>query len=258
MGRSRGQMLLVAAFAMAVVFVALALILNTAIFTENLATRETTDGHDAVDFHDSVVETGDVILRETNAEESSYGTLVSTYRDRIDTYSDAELAHGLNRGTLRNVTLMRTHNGTLLNQSDGTNFENDGGNSTWQVAEGITDTRAGTLNVTAVDTNATFVFNVTDGSESWELAVNQSDETTFDVFLETPHNETSSRSYSTRSLEIQPTNGSIENETWADLQFQNGFSGAYDLWIGNGTNATGTFRMVVNKAEGEIDGSDYG
>ena len=36
---NRGQLLLVAAIALGILFVALALILNTAIFTENLATR---------------------------------------------------------------------------------------------------------------------------------------------------------------------------------------------------------------------------
>ncbi|MFW6458634.1 MAG: DUF7261 family protein [Halodesulfurarchaeum sp.] len=254
MARSRGQILLVAAFALAVIFVALALILNTAIFTENLATRETADGHDAIDFHESLLETGDILLRVTNEEESSYEALVSSYRDRIDNYSDAELAQGLTRGTLQNVTLLGTHNGTAINQSDGPTFESDRGNSTWRLANDVTDTRAGTINVTDVDSNATVVFNATNESAQWKLAVNQTDSSTFGVSLETP-TETRSKLFETDSLEIQPTNGSIENETWSDLKFQKAFPDGYDLWIRNGTNATGTYRLIVDKKASAIDWS---
>ena len=44
--RDRGQLILIAAFALAVTFVALALVVNSAIFTENLASRGETGGSD--------------------------------------------------------------------------------------------------------------------------------------------------------------------------------------------------------------------
>ncbi|MFB6085754.1 MAG: hypothetical protein ABEJ84_02940 [Halodesulfurarchaeum sp.] len=256
MGRSRGQILLVAAFAMAIIFVALALILNTAIYTENLATRETVGGHEVLDFQESVIEVGAVLLRRTNAEESTYQTLRSTYRERIRNYSDAELAHALTRGTIRNVTLLETHNGTLLNQSTVSNFENEGGNSTWQLVHGVTDARAVRFEVTDVDSNATLRINATNGSETWGLLVNESNGS-FGVSVQTPTNGSSSRMYSTESLEIRPTEGSIENRTWADLEFQNAFPDEFDLWIKNGSNATGTYRLIVDEAVNQIDGSDY-
>ena len=53
----RGQIILVAAFAIAVIFVSLALIVNSAIFTENLASRGETAGSDGALSMRAMVET---------------------------------------------------------------------------------------------------------------------------------------------------------------------------------------------------------
>ncbi|MFW5900746.1 MAG: DUF7261 family protein, partial [Halodesulfurarchaeum sp.] len=112
MDRSRGQIILLAGFALAIIFVSLALILNTAIFTENLATRETDDGHDALDLQQAVIETGDVLLRETNHDGGDYPELLRTYRAWIHDYRDAENTHAIARGSIREVRVVETHNGT--------------------------------------------------------------------------------------------------------------------------------------------------
>ena len=92
---SRGQIILVAALAIAVTFVALALIVNTVIFTENLATRETVDGQQAVAFDQSVKETGEALLarahaRNASADADNSSELVSRFRADIDLLAEAE------------------------------------------------------------------------------------------------------------------------------------------------------------------------
>jgi hypothetical protein len=256
MEQSRGQIVLVAAFALAIVFVALALILNTAIFTENLATRETTDTHDAIDFHHAVTETADVLLRKTNADESTETTLARTYKTRISNYSDAERAQAIAGGTLRSVVISESHNGTRISQTTDAVLENDSGNSTWKLAGDITDARRVVFNLSAVDSGETFGFNATNGSATWALSVVDTG-TDFEVTVDTPHNGTSSRTIADSRVVIAPTNGSIEGEEWPDLAFQTLFPDRYDLWIRNGSNATGTYQLFVDTRAGDLDWPNY-
>ena len=69
-GSERGQLLLIAALAVAVILVGVALLLNAAIFTENIATRETgADGREAIDIRGSTVaDIGELIERENERE----------------------------------------------------------------------------------------------------------------------------------------------------------------------------------------------
>jgi len=66
----RGQLLLIAALAVAVILVGVALLLNAAIFTENVATRETgADGREAIDIRGSTVaDIGELIERENERD----------------------------------------------------------------------------------------------------------------------------------------------------------------------------------------------
>jgi hypothetical protein len=256
MGRSRGQIILVAAFALALIFVSLALILNTAIFTENLATRETADGHDALDLQQAVAETGDVLLRETNRDGGSETVLTETYRDRIKNYSDIENVHAVARGSIRDIFVRQTHNGTYINQSNNGTIEDDDGTSTWQVTANTTDVRAMTFNMTAAEPGTPFELNATNGSSTWTLSINESSNT-FYVTLNTLSGDTVEENVTEDSLDIQPTNGSIDGERWPELQFQDAFEGPFEMWIANGSNASGTYQMTVDTPEGEIGDDGY-
>jgi len=69
-GSERGQLLLIAALAVAVILVGVALLLNAAIFTENVATRETgADGREATNIREATVaDIGELIERENERE----------------------------------------------------------------------------------------------------------------------------------------------------------------------------------------------
>ncbi|MBS3759972.1 DUF7261 family protein [Halodesulfurarchaeum sp.] len=256
MGRSRGQIILVAAFALALIFVSLALILNTAIFTENLATRETADGHDALDLQQAVAETGDVLLRKTNRGGGTKTELTETYRDRIENYSDIENVHAVARGSIRDIFVRQTHNGTYINQSNNGTLEDDDGNSTWQVTADTTDVRAMTFNMSAAESGTPFELNATNGSSTWTLSVNESSDTFF-VTLNDFSGNSVEENFTEDTLEIQPTNGSIDGERWPELQFQDAFEGPFEMWISNGSNASGTYQMTVDTPEDDIDNDGY-
>ena len=67
----RGQLLLIGAFIIAVSFVVLALVVNSAIFTENLATRDEVAGSgDALEYRQEVTQSGGDVLTEINQNNS--------------------------------------------------------------------------------------------------------------------------------------------------------------------------------------------
>lgn len=259
MDRRRGQIVLVAAFGLAIVFVTLALLLNTAIFTDHLATRETVDAADADDFQDSVRETGAVLLVETNQAETTEPALASTYREWVDNYSGAEHAHGIASGTHRTVSLQSLHNGTLVTQENETSLEgpNDGG--TWQLADDVSAARAGRMTITAVDPDEPLLINATNGSATWELQVAESGDD-FNVTVRQANGSAETRNFPS-PIAVEPTNESIEGHEWPALHFPSQLDGSWELWIANGTNATGTYRFVLDQEDGTLgwtSGSDPG
>ena len=89
-GYDRGQMLLVGAFALSLVFVALALLLNSAVYAENLATRSSGDDtQEASEFSKEVRLTARGIL--ANLESSSSDT--STFEPIMESWGDRAARH---------------------------------------------------------------------------------------------------------------------------------------------------------------------
>jgi hypothetical protein len=259
MAQRRGQIVLVAAFGLALVFVTLALLLNTAIFTGHLATQETTDATDAADFQDSVVETGGVLLWETNRDETTEVALASTYRDRVVNYSEAEQAHGIAAGEYRTVTLRALHNGTRVTQATTGPLESPTGAGTWQLADDVSAARAVALNVSSVDAGHPLVINATNGSATWELRIAAAG-AALDVAVTRANGTTRTRTVAA-PLHVEPTNGSIDGAEWPPLQFQTQVDDSWAIWIANGTNATGEYRFVLDQPDATIawaDGSNPG
>lgn len=195
--RNRGQLILIAAFALAVTFVALALVVNSAIFTENLASRGETGGS-----ADALTLRHDVEMGVGRSIESA---------NVYNTSSQSELEKGVNEGIGNVNTAFSKQNaaGTAIvnvsepgsvtygsrvvqNESGGRHF---GPNNQpllaneWTVMYGVqrvtassepgNGTRTFTMNVSKVPNTYTSAFTVTaynyttpDGSaEKWEMRI---------------------------------------------------------------------------------------
>jgi len=146
----RGQLLLVTALALAVLLVTVALLLNTAIFTENVATRDTTaDGHEAIELRGELVAAiGDLIETENYRRSGS----TATVETGVDTMGTEQTLVERERGRYGTVaTLARNDSATpgqLLRWNDtDTNrqFDVDGGN--WTLVEDLDAARNVTLTV---------------------------------------------------------------------------------------------------------------
>jgi hypothetical protein len=147
--RERGQLFLVGAFALAVLFVALAVLLNAAIFTENLSTQgaEPSPG-DAIEYHEAAVDAGERTLTSVNyANNSSQGTLDTALRRGVDEWGLAAATHRASQGHAASVSVDATTNGTRLTQDVERNFTNESGSGPdWTVAEKV-HVRNFTMNV---------------------------------------------------------------------------------------------------------------
>lgn len=153
----RGQLLLVTALALAVLLVTVALLLNTAIFTENVATRDTTaDGREAIELRAEAVEgVGTLIETETRAGGGDPADVEAAV-DAMGPLVDREHArHGAIATLSRNGSATA---GRLLRWSDAGSpraFADHG--TRWTFADGLGSARGFRLTVdpsTLADTTA--------------------------------------------------------------------------------------------------------
>ena len=176
--RDRGQLLLVGALALAVVFVALALLLNTAIYTGNLATRDSgVDGTPAIEYASEARAAGVDAVRSVNRRnDSSSGDLTRAFGATMTRWDDAASHHAAVSGHAADVDVAGTTNGTRIRQADATrSYVDDSGASDWTVVTGVTDVRSLRLTVDASELasgpSGAFHVNVTAGAGTRTAAV---------------------------------------------------------------------------------------
>lgn len=120
-GDERGQLLLVAAIGLAVLFISLALILNTAVHTEAVATEDSNlrDERAAAQYQDSVRRgVGGIVTNVNEYNHSSYEALNANLSDQIADWNGLASRQSAIDGTATNVSLTSTTNGTSIQQDN--------------------------------------------------------------------------------------------------------------------------------------------
>ena len=147
----RGQLLVVAAFVLAVLFVGLALVLNSGIFAENLGTRETASEPKEVQEQGSSL---DEQLRETadrtnaRVESTDPSTLTDALHVAVDNYSGRRVDDGARQGQLVGIELESAQNGTRLRQTNASrNFTDRDGTVDWNLTDDVPDGGQFAMNV---------------------------------------------------------------------------------------------------------------
>lgn len=147
----RAQLVIVAALVMAVVFVALAIVVNSAIYAENLATRDA--GADSRDVHELRSASGLDLQRAVDRANADHpaatepGPIWDHLRSSFDHYSRSARLEGVRHGKVVDLSLSAGTNGSHLRQLDeNRNFTAGGENAgepNWTLAADATE--AGTL-----------------------------------------------------------------------------------------------------------------
>ncbi|PSQ58540.1 MAG: hypothetical protein BRD23_06605 [Halobacteriales archaeon SW_9_67_25] len=179
----RGQIILIAGVVLAVTFLALAVVVNSAIFTGNLATRgETTGASDALTYRHEVADGSEALAVEINEQNTS--GLVDNAEDSLGNVSAQGGTQNARRGRVVTVDINRP--GTVVEAraqnnatSDPTNFTNASGETDWDLVTEANRTVEGEFQVegglATSEGDALHIFiNESGGSQFWRLAVYES------------------------------------------------------------------------------------
>ena len=142
----RAQLLLITALALAVILVTVALLLNAAIFTENVASRDTTaDGHEAIELRGELVDGIGELIEIENHEGSGDPAKIESGIETMGPLVDRERARG---GTVAAVSYEAHETGTLLTWESDPSFETLDNET---IVSGLTDARAFELELSSHD-----------------------------------------------------------------------------------------------------------
>lgn len=148
--RQRAQIMLVTALALAVTFVALAMLLNTAIYSENLATRDTAGDERTVGTFQLTVREGvGGAVEYANDNEDGAADQNDELSASVRNLSTGLAHHHATRGRLANLSLHDHHDGTRIEQTAARNYTNATGAANWTLVEEVEDARAVRLHVNA-------------------------------------------------------------------------------------------------------------
>lgn len=257
-GRDRGQILLIAGLALGVTFVALALVLNAAIFTENLASRgQTTGGDDAVRYAQEVTRGGAELLTYENLNvtaSTDHPTLFARLDSGVGTIDDVLTRQRTGISATASVAAngSASTNGTRLWQANASRaFTNATGAEDWTLAAGVDDTRAfrlqvdngGLLSGCGLFSDC-FYLTVSDGADDWRVQIYDNGILTVEVDDGSGSTETCTSSEAT--VDIDLTAGTVDGEPCPALSFGEAPDSGYDITYSNADEVTGTYSLVVD------------
>ncbi|WP_225334691.1 DUF7261 family protein [Halomicrobium urmianum] len=255
----RGQILLVAALALAAVFVLLTVVVNSAIFTENLASRGETVGSDeALALRAAVVDNvGETVAYANRHNNSDYDALARNVTAETANVSAALSRHYVADGVVVEVTGPNEFaNGTRIvdeNESGSTFAGADGSVANWTVATDVDGVRAYRLNVSngSVSTfGSDDAFSLTVENDTAEWRANFTRKSgTFTVGVDgTSDDGTCQVAGSPEYVRVDLTEGTVAGEPCAPLQFARDVSSPYDVSYRNGDAVSGNYSLVVNES----------
>lgn len=265
--RERGQIILIAALALAVTFVALAVVVNSAIYTENLASRGETGGSEKAlelryEIDRGVAET----VRYANVHNSTDpGTLdaaVSSGTRNVTAVMERQQA---SNGAYVNVTQRSTVHGSRIAQNDSSEFTSSGGSADWVVVEDVeretsttNGTRAFEIEATPLSTTP-FRVVVEEWSpgatgDTWvmELSATAGGDVVVDVQTGSGDSESCSIADPGRPVHVDVTRGTVDGVPCDALQrgdedyrFGSGVGDRYNVSFENGDQVEGNYSLVT-------------
>jgi hypothetical protein len=261
----RGQLLLVTALVLAVVFVSLSIVVNAAIYSENIASRQDPSGTDALQGrHETAVMAVDLLAsvnRENNTDNATLGEGVRGGLDETDEFVRLERAK---RGSLTNTTLQTSsqNNGTIVYQNESRELTSAEGNADWTVVRNVNrraggnGTRAFTMNLTSISGDLRILVADYSASDIWGLTVfgNVSAGNDVTVEVDSPVSSTKNctKTLDSGHAEIDVTGGTVAGEPCGALRgsyrFAHGVGDRYNISVKNGDQATGNYSLVTRNA----------
>ncbi|MFT4882057.1 MAG: hypothetical protein ACI9HI_002077 [Salinirussus sp.] len=247
----RAQVILVAAFSLAVAFVALSVVINGAIFTQNLATRgDTAGGGDALQQRQQAEQMVVDLLEHTNANYSDDRSMIETeFTAAVGDLSNSSASQQSITGRAVDYAFADASDGVYIyNRTDA--FTNESGTTDWTVASNVSDVRGFNIRIPdASDLSSSptgaFTLNLSTGADTWEMRVY---EDSGDVAVETTDgNGNTGVCSAPEPADINVTAGLVGGNPCEPLDFGENLTGSYDIVYNNGGQAEGDYSLVINE-----------
>ena len=284
----RGQLIVIIALVLGMTFVILALVLNAAIFTENLATRETVNSEGATEYASSIEPAVESDYERTNENATRKAVhAATTFNDSLDVWTDEQVDRAAREGAIFTAN-WTTHVGWRLERDvDGSFSPGDDPDAVeWTLASDARNVSTLELNVTRADLfdgttglmgikDEAFRLNVSDGSSTWELYVfRDTGNSTIVVYDGEPTTEADfgdlldSPDSCTRATDravIDVRNGTFDGTDCGALEVPSSMDGSLEVSYenvrassGGAEHINGTYAVVVNGSDAiATNGSDH-
>ncbi|MWG33362.1 DUF7261 family protein [Halomarina oriensis] len=259
--RERGQLLLVGGLALAVVLVALALVMNSAIYTENLASRDDAGRIDEVGTVNSDVRraTAQLMRQERSDNAEPYTTKDADVTDGLKSVGESVRYYGAQDGASVDVSYVSHDRGAVVQQTTQRAFTDDGGAESWTLAAGV-NYREFTM---TVDGNTLFsdptdiltddVFTVVVGSKEVYLYRDGGD-FAVEVAGETPCLVPGG---ATEDVRVSLTDATVGGAQCDGLRTLPESTSGTTISFGHGESADGTYSLVVDQESSSLNGTGH-
>ena len=279
----RAQLILITGLTLAVLLVAVVLVLNTVIYTENLATRGVdAGGAEAIEFRDGAVDDLAGIMHREHRNESSAAGVEADFNASATAYANTVGDLQSRDGVVADVDVTGTDPGQFIAQdeTDGeyrslTADDDSTAGGNWTVAgnvssvrnyhltvneETLSDSESGAFTVSAEEaaggSNATWSLSLADGAAAGEI----------DVTVTGTDGVPVTESFAgpaDGNHTVDVTGGTVNGESFDALVWAEGIQNdgdEYHVRYENGDNANGTYHLVVDRmdAPGSLPGEPYG
>lgn len=279
-GRDRAQLLLLAGFALAAVFVAFAFLLNSVIYTENLATRgEGSRATHAIAISDDVATGTEGVIRYANEHNTSdYTSLGEELTDGVADIDRLVGTQQLADGGVLSVSSVSYRKGTWVDQSyKSRNFTDRNFDEDWTLFTDADGARAFRMNVTNpddlqdIDTTTTPIENftviATDGTTIWRMEVYHDNGGILGLPLGDSYvAEVTDGDGNTRYCSVDDdvpyfwinvSAGTFAGEECRALRFGEGVPTVETVRFDHGGNMNGTYRLMAAKDQGVVTTVPY-
>ncbi|WP_229109696.1 DUF7261 family protein [Halapricum desulfuricans] len=253
---SRGQVMLIAGFVLAVAFLAVAVMLNAVIYSENLATRdEDARGAEAIAYRADMVDGAEQLIEYANANRSTFANRTGEFNESARSMYNSTALLQSTDGIATDLAVTGVTRGTFIGQFNASrDLRNASGDPDWKLADDVKGTRAFRINITDQDAledgaGNRFTVRVTDGN-TWSAEIyDDGGNTTVDV-------DGAGSCTVGSTPEIDLTAGTVDGSPCEALAFGEDVSAPYSIEFENADAIAGNYSLVVNSTEYEDDNYD--
>ncbi|MBX0298256.1 DUF7261 family protein [Haloarcula nitratireducens] len=271
--RDRGQLIVITGLAIALALVVMVLLLNSVIYTGNLATRSVDAGsQSAIAYQQTTTDgVGAIVDRVNTRNYTSWSAAQANVTENISTYDAVAGRQYLDRGTVATINepSLTTTDGYLIRHSNtsraftsaNTTVLATGRQANWTVAQDVERVRNHQLTVTESSLTQTTtpqqgfsVAVVENGTSSqWHTYIYKN--STHILLAVKNESDTSptplpSCAVSGPTATIDLTTGTVNGTDCPGLTWAKGVSGPYDVEYQNGDAARGTYELTVAQSAG--------